>query len=137
MTVPNAELPHAGSIPIDLEVKYNDGLKLSGLYFLPFSIAASISFVWNTFPILPRYFRLNSRSNEGDCFAFQHIMRNIFYFIFCTVPQISHNPAVSVVGQISIIYTSRSGTFLIFSWLSSVFHMSSTRFVPILFSQKF
>jgi hypothetical protein len=38
------EATYAGSIPIDLEVKY-DGPIESGLYFLPFSIAASISFV--------------------------------------------------------------------------------------------
>jgi hypothetical protein len=38
MTIPNAELPYAGSRPIDLEVKYKDGLKLSGLYFLPYCL---------------------------------------------------------------------------------------------------
>src|ERR671928_1240035 len=47
-----------------------NGIMTSGLYFLPFSIAASISFVWKTFPILPRYLRLYSRSNEDDCLAF-------------------------------------------------------------------
>jgi hypothetical protein len=56
-------------LAMDLEVKYDEPIT-SGLYFLPFSIAASISFVRNTFPILPRYLRLYSRSNEGDCLAF-------------------------------------------------------------------
>src|SRR5919199_5331640 len=65
-TIPNAELPYAGSIPIDVEV---NGIMTSGLYFLPFSIAASMSFVWNTLPILPRYLRLYSCSNEVDCLA--------------------------------------------------------------------
>src|SRR5689334_8900007 len=64
------ELRYAASVPIDLEVKAQYGVKLSGLYFLPVSIAASISFVWKTLPIFPRYLRLYSRSNEGDCFAF-------------------------------------------------------------------
>jgi hypothetical protein len=53
-------------MPMDLEVKCENGLKLSGSYFLPFSIAASTSFVWKTLPILPKYFRLYSLSNEGD-----------------------------------------------------------------------
>jgi hypothetical protein len=44
-TIPNAEPPQAGSMPMDLEVKY-DVLIASGLYFLHFSIAASITLVW-------------------------------------------------------------------------------------------
>jgi hypothetical protein len=51
---------------MDLE---ENGMMLSGLYSLPFSIAASISLVSNTFPIQPKYLRLYSRSNEGDCLA--------------------------------------------------------------------
>jgi hypothetical protein len=42
--MPNGELPHAGSMPVDLKVKYDEPI-VSGLYFLPFSIADSMAFV--------------------------------------------------------------------------------------------
>jgi hypothetical protein len=52
-----------------MDVELN-GTITSGLYFLPFSIAASMSFVWKTFPIFPRYLRLYSRSKLGEAFTF-------------------------------------------------------------------
>ena len=49
---------------------FANGLDALGSYSLPFSIAKSMSFVWKTLPIPPKYLRLYSRSKLGDILAF-------------------------------------------------------------------
>jgi hypothetical protein len=71
ITIPKADDPKAGSIPMDFWEKW---FISDGLYFVPLCIAASISLVWKTFPIRPRYFKLYSLSNDGEALAFYFLL---------------------------------------------------------------
>jgi hypothetical protein len=106
LTIPNEEEPNAGSIPIHF---FANPFAVLGSYSLPCSCAASISFVWNTFPIPPKYLGLYSLSNDGDL-GFLYFLSWIDFVK--TISIIQQNTFVYVLFLVGLLHDKSSSSLL-------------------------